>query len=129
MNTIPVPVPDFGGIVDTEQTIIREISLVVREGDNRFDFKASYRGGWFRPTGIKLVYRVNRGVTNPYWYLFQIKIRGGKVLSGGHRVSTAYSNVINEGFYPEKSPEWAREIGARLKPVVEIERVGFGNRV
>lgn len=122
-------IPGFASIVDTEQTIIRDIDLVVTEGDNRFDFEASYRGGMFRPTHIKLVYRVNRGVTSPYWYLFQIKIRGGKVLSGGHRVSTSFQNVINESFYPESAPVWAREIGAQLKPVVEVERVGFGNRV
>jgi hypothetical protein len=119
-------IPDFMSIIDTEQTIIREIDLAVAEGDNRFDFLASYRGGNFRPSHIKLVYRVNRGASSPYWYLFQIKIRGGKVLSGGHRVSTSFQNVINESFYPEKAPEWAREIGAMLKPTVEIERAGFG---
>lgn len=121
-----IEIPDFMNIVDTEQTIIREIDLAVGEGDNRFDFQAHYVKGWFRPSHITLVYRVNRGASLPYWYLFQVKIRGGKVLSGGHRVSTAFVNIKNESFYPEKAPVWAREIGAMLKPVVEIERVGYG---
>jgi hypothetical protein len=114
-------IPEFDGIVDTEQTITRHIRLAVTEGDNRFDFAPSYRGGYFRPSEITLHYRVNRGADNPFWYLFNVKIRGGKVLSGGVRVSTAYSNVIRESFYPEKAPEWAREIGARLLPTAEIE--------
>lgn len=124
-----IEIPPFASIVDTEQSITREIQFAVEAGDNRFDFKPSYRGGSFRPSKIKLFYRVNRGVTNPYWYLFQVKITGGKVLSGGVRISTAYANVITESFYPEHAPEWAREMGAQLKPVVEVERVGFGNRV
>lgn len=117
-----VAIPDFASIVDSEQTITREIQLAVTEGDNRFDFAPSYRGGYFRPSRIKLFYRVNRGASSPYWYLFNIKITGGKVLSGGHRVSTAYANVITESFYPEKAPEWARAMGADLLPSVEIER-------
>lgn len=118
-------IPDFMSIIDTEQMITREIDLAVAEGDNRFDFKRSYRDGWFRPSHIKLVYRVNRGVSSPYWYLFQVKIRGAKVLSG-NRLSTAFVNIVTESFYPEKAPAWACEIGAMLKPTVEIERAGFG---
>jgi hypothetical protein len=119
-------IPDFASIVDTEQSITRTIQLAVTEGDNRFDFTPSYRGGYFRPSEITLFYRVNRGASSPYWYLFNIKIRGGKVLSGGVRVSTAYSNIIRESFYPEKAPEWARAMGADLLPKVEIERSPAG---
>lgn len=121
-----IEIPPFASIVDSEQSITREIQLAPE--DDAFDFAAAYRGGLFRPSRIKLFYRVNRGVTSPYWYLFQVKITGGKVLKGG-RVSDAYSNIIKESFYPEHAPEWAREMGAQLKPVVEVERVGFGNRV
>lgn len=120
-----IEIPDFMSIIDTEQTITREIALAVAEGDNRFDFSRSYRDGRFRPSHIKLVYRVNRGTASPYWYLFQVKIRGAKVLSG-NRLSTAFVNIVTENFYPEKAPAWAREIGAMLKPTVEIERVGYG---
>ncbi|AWY07548.1 hypothetical protein SEA_LAZERLEMON_65 [Streptomyces phage LazerLemon] len=117
-----VAIPDFASIVDSEQMITRAIQLAVTEGDDRFDFTPTYRSGSFRPTRIKLFYRVNRGASSPYWYLFNIKITGGKVLSGGRRVSTADANVITESFYPERAPEWARAMGADLLPTVEIER-------
>jgi len=116
--------PDFTSIIDTEQTIIRTIMLADM-GDTRFDITAPYRSGTFRPSRIELVYRVNRGSTSPYWYLFSVKITAAKVLKSG-RTSDAYSNQIAERFYPEKAPQWARLIGAMLKPVVEIERAGFG---
>jgi hypothetical protein len=120
--------PDFTSIIDTEQTITREIQLGVEEGDNRYDFRKKYgRDGWFRPSRIKLIYRVNRGSTAPYWYLFQVKITGGKVLSGGHRVSTAFVNIVNESFYPEDAPPWALKIGAMLLPRVEIEPTAFNS--
>lgn len=120
-----IETPDFTGSVDTEQTIIREISLA-DAGDDRFDVRSPYRGGTFRPTRIKLIYRVNRYTASPHWYLFRVKIMAAKVLKSG-KTSDAYVNQIAENFYPEHAPVWAREIGAQLKPVVEIERHGFGS--
>ncbi|AWY07383.1 hypothetical protein SEA_JACKIEB_65 [Streptomyces phage JackieB] len=116
--------PGFTSIIDSDQIITREISLA-DAGDDRFDFPAKYRGGTFRPSRIKLVYRVNRGSSEPYWYLFQVKITAAKVLKGG-RISDAYSNQIAESFYPEHAPEWARKMGADLLPVVKAERTAPG---
>jgi hypothetical protein len=119
-----IPIPDFTSIIDTEQTIIREISLA-NAGDDRFDIPGAYRSGTFRPSRIKLTYRVNRGSGEPYWYLFSARIDAAKVLKGG-RISQAYSNMTTDTYYPEHLPAWAREIGAMLKPVVETERAGYG---
>jgi hypothetical protein len=116
--------PDFTSIIDTEQTITRKITLA-DAGDDRFDIKAGYRSGTFRPLEITLHYRVNRGSSAPYWYCFNVKIRAAKVLKSGE-LSTAYSNIIRESYYPERLPEWAREIAAMLLPVVEIERSPAG---
>lgn len=119
-------IPEFTSSVDTEQMIIREIRLA-NAGDNRFDISSPYRAGSFRPYRVKLAYRVNRGSGTPFWYVFQIKISANRVLKSG-AVSTAYASQIEESFYLDRAPEWAREMGVRLRPTVETERRGFGEQ-
>lgn len=110
--------------VDTEQTLTRDVRIAPHF--DQFDISAPYRSGMFRPSDVRLHYRVNRGADTPFWYLFQITIRAAKVLKNGE-TSTAFANIISAKYYPERAPEWAREMGAALKPSVEIERRGYGD--
>lgn len=114
------PLPPLQGIVDTEQTVTRYMNFGIEVGDDRFDFEVSHRSGTFRPLGAKFHYRVNRGSTAPYWYLFQVTIRGARVLRGG-RISTAGRNIIAHSSYIERTPQWAREMGRSMQPLVEVE--------
>lgn len=110
--------------VDTEQTITRDVRIAPRF--DQCDFPHPYRQGMFRPHEVRFQYRVNKGSDRPFWYLFQVTIRVAKVLKSGE-VSTAHQNRDSLSFYPERVPEWAKEMGAALKPSVEIERRGYGD--
>lgn len=111
--------PSVTSMVDTEQTVSRTFDVDASSGD--YDMEISYRGGMFRPSRVTLHYRVNKGATTPYWYLFQVRVKMAKVLKND-RVSDAYQNIRTESVYPEHAPTWLREMGAALLPQTLPER-------
>ncbi len=120
LNVATLEVPDFDGIVDTEQTITRHIRL---KPDPAFDLVAQYRSFTYRPSEISITYRVNRGASVPFWYVFEIRLCGYKVLKSG-QASTNRVNRIKNSFHERGShpvPPWAAKIAKRLLPTVPTE--------
>ena len=120
LNVTTLEVPEFDGIVDTEQTITRFIRL---KPDPAFDLVAQYRSFTYRPEAISISYRVNRGASTPFWYIFEIRVYGYKVLKSG-KPSTNRANRIKNSFHERGShpvPPWAAKIAKSLVPTVPTE--------
>ncbi|AXH49454.1 hypothetical protein SEA_CROSBY_66 [Streptomyces phage Crosby] len=117
-----IEIPEFAGIVDTEQTITRYIRLA-DAGDDRFDLVAQYRDHKIRPSEISITYRVNRGADVPFWYVFEIRVYGYKVLKSGkpstNRVNRSKNSYHERGAH--RVPEWAAKIAKDRMPTVPTE--------
>ncbi|UTN93070.1 hypothetical protein SEA_MARKY_67 [Streptomyces phage Marky] len=120
MDAVSNEVPEFDGIVDTEQTITRHIRL---KPDPDFDLVAQYRDFTYRPNAISITYRVNRGADTPFWYIFEIRVYGYKVLKSGNpstnRVNRVKNSFHERGAHPV--PTWAAKIAKSLLPEVPTE--------
>ncbi len=116
--------PSITSMIHTEQTLTRDFQVDASSGE--WDMPISYRKGTFRPTGVILHFRVNRGATQPYWYLFNAKLRMAMVLKSGE-VSGAYPNIRTESFNPENLPVWVKEMAQEMLPQAEPEGRIFSN--
>lgn len=103
-------------IVDTEQTIIRRFS-VDAETDGSEDFESRYgcNGRKYRPVEVRLMYRVNRGATSPYWYVYDIRVTGQQVLKSG-KLSDAYTGQHTISYIQHEAPEWLKPWLLEMRP-------------
>lgn len=108
-------------MIDTEQNITRTFDVTAAEdGSEDAPAKYNYSGRMYRPVRVMIRYRVNRGATVPYWYIWELKVDGQHVLKNG-TLSQAYIGQHTATYRYDEAPVWLIEIAEELKPVIEPE--------
>jgi hypothetical protein len=105
--------------VDTEQRITRRVK--VDASDGAWDHPVSYRQGTYRPYSVKIEYRVNRGASEPFWYVFEYEVASAKLKKDG-TPSDAYNAYVTTRYTGGGTPKWLVGMGQHLMPVVGVER-------